>query len=319
VKSTGENEESFPAFDDLFDEDAAQEEENETPAVEEKVEVIVFIAQNSEEWKDAMDKFPSAKMYQERLLDFVQFATDAPDSFSLENCLCIYFKENSRKVNEDGLLKLILSDTVDAKLARLFLIQARDPAFEGHWSAHIQKTALRLIKLRLMDEMYRTLVPENEIAIWPRRLTAPPGEPLEFSMIAIAEIIVKIYAPETAPHVKSIDQRCREAPFEYNMKDQDTEEKFIILYLQLIENHFLGETLSEEDDDRLDKLFCKKLPRNTGMAKLYVASTKARLDGGLDTVEKAVLRVKKLLAVVRQAIRFASSYGPEEYVFRTEN
>jgi hypothetical protein len=45
-------------------------------------------------------------MYQERLLDFVQFATDAvndaPDSFSLENCLCSYFKENSRKVNEDG-------------------------------------------------------------------------------------------------------------------------------------------------------------------------------------------------------------------------
>ena len=105
MKSTGENEESFPAFDDLFDEDAAQEEGNESPAVEEKVEVKVIlkeIGQNSEEWKDAMDKFPSAKMYQERLLDFVQFATDAPDSFSLENCLCIYFKENSRKVNEDG-------------------------------------------------------------------------------------------------------------------------------------------------------------------------------------------------------------------------
>jgi hypothetical protein len=48
-----------------------------------------------------------------------------------------------------------------------------------------------------MDEMYRTLVPENEISIWPRRLTAPPGEALEFSMITIAETIVKIYAPET--------------------------------------------------------------------------------------------------------------------------
>jgi hypothetical protein len=156
---------------------------------------------------------------------------------------------------------VILFDTVDAKLARLFLIQARDPAFEGHWSAHIQKTALRLIKLRLMDEMYRTLVPENLIAIWPRRLTAPRGEALEFSMVAIAETIVKIYAPETAPHVKSIDQRCREAPFEYKMKDRDIEEKFIILYLQLIENHFLGETLSEEDDDRLAKIFYKKLPR----------------------------------------------------------
>jgi hypothetical protein len=44
---------------------------------------------------------------------------------------------------------VILSDTVDAKLANAFLVQARDPAFEGHWSAHIQKTALRLIKLGL--------------------------------------------------------------------------------------------------------------------------------------------------------------------------
>jgi hypothetical protein len=55
------------------------------------------------------------------------------------------------------------------------------------------------------------------------------------------------------------------------------------------------------------------------MAKLYVASTKAELDGGLDTVEKAVRRVKKLLAVVRQAIRLASSYGPEECVLRIES
>jgi hypothetical protein len=103
------------------------------------------------------------------------------------------------------------------------------------------------------------------------------------------------------------------------MKDQKVEEHYIILYLQLIENHFLGETLSEEDDDRLAKISYRKLPRNTGMAKLYVASTRAELDGGLGTVEKAVLRVKKLLAVVRQAIRLASSYGPEEYVFRIES
>jgi hypothetical protein len=93
---------------------------------------------------------------------------------------------------------------------------------------------------------------------WPRRLTAPQGERLGFPMITITEIIVKIYAPETAPHVKSIDQRCREAPFEYVMNDQNVEEKYIVLYLKLIENHFLGETLSEEDDDRLAKIFYKK-------------------------------------------------------------
>jgi hypothetical protein len=68
-------------------------------------------------------------------------------------------------------------------------------------------------------------------------------------MITIAKTIVKMYAPETAPHVKSIDQRCRKAPFEYKMKDQDVKDHYIVLYLQLNENHFLGETLSEEDDD----------------------------------------------------------------------
>jgi hypothetical protein len=92
-------------------------------------------------------------------------------------------------------------------------------------------------------------------------------------MITIAETIVKIYAPETAPQVKSIDQRCREALFEYKMKDQAVEEKFIIQYIHLVENHFLAETISDADNDRLAKIFYKKLPRNTGMVRLFVENT----------------------------------------------
>jgi hypothetical protein len=38
--------------------------------------------------------------------------------------------------------------------------------------------------------MYRTLVPENEIDIWPRRLSSPPGGKLEYPMITVAETIV---------------------------------------------------------------------------------------------------------------------------------
>jgi hypothetical protein len=105
MKTTGENHGTFPAFEDLFEEVQVELEESESLPVEEKVEVKITlkeIGQNSEEWKDAMDKFPSAKMYQERLLDFVQYATDAPESFTLENSLCAYFKENSKKVNDDG-------------------------------------------------------------------------------------------------------------------------------------------------------------------------------------------------------------------------
>ena len=67
-----------------------------SPAIEDKVEekiIIKEIGQNREEWKDALKKFPSAKMYQERLVDFAHFATDCPDSFTLEDCLCNYFKK----------------------------------------------------------------------------------------------------------------------------------------------------------------------------------------------------------------------------------
>ena len=66
---------------------------------------LVEIGQNSDEWKDAMDKFVSAKMYNERLLDFVAYATTAPLTFTLENSLCAYFKCKSVQRNEDGTLR----------------------------------------------------------------------------------------------------------------------------------------------------------------------------------------------------------------------
>ena len=86
-----------------------------------------------------------------------------------------------------------LNDIVDESLARRFLVQARNNAFTGHWSTFIQKTALRLIRFRLYDHSFRTLVPKAEIDIWPLR---PPDHPkgLEYSMLQIAEIIFKIYA-----------------------------------------------------------------------------------------------------------------------------
>ena len=58
---------------------------------------------------------------------------------------------------------------------------------------HIHKKALRLIRLRHGDVMYRALVQQNEINIWPPRLPALAGQPL-------AETIMNIYSQETAPH-----------------------------------------------------------------------------------------------------------------------
>jgi hypothetical protein len=112
--------------------------------------------------------------------------------------------------------------------------------------------------------MYRTLVPENEIDIWPRRLSSPPGGKLEYSMITIAETIVKIYAPQ----VKSIDQRCREAPIEYKMKDQAVEEKFIIQYIQS------SEGLHLQARNRRGNAF----PEVTGVGSIYAFRNPVRPD-----------------------------------------
>ena len=146
---------------------------------------------------------------------------------------------------------VFLSDTVDEKLAKAFLIQARDPAFKGHYETHIQKTALRLIRLRLHDVTYRSLVPLHEIAIWPKKSTTPMGVTPEYSLLEIAEIIMKLYAPEAAPQTKAIDQRCREAPFAYNMGHQLLEETHLLAYIDLVENHYLGQECSPEQSDKL--------------------------------------------------------------------
>ena len=58
------------------------------------------IGQNSEDGKEAMNNFVSAKMYNERLLDFGANASTAPVTFTLENSLCAYFKCKSLQKNE---------------------------------------------------------------------------------------------------------------------------------------------------------------------------------------------------------------------------
>ena len=47
-----------------------------------------------------MDKFVSAKIYNERLLNFVAYALTAPVTFTLENSLCAYFKCKSFQRDE---------------------------------------------------------------------------------------------------------------------------------------------------------------------------------------------------------------------------
>ena len=99
-------------------------------------------------------------------------------------------------------------------------------------------------------------------------------------MREIAEIINKLYSPEAAPNPKLIDQRCREAPFAYHMNDQNIEETHIMTYVNLEKNNYLGADISEKQDDILAKVLYKKLPKNTGMAKLFTERTSQEIGNG---------------------------------------
>ena len=132
-------------------------------------------------------------------------------------------------------------------------------------------------------------------------------------MIEIAETIMKLYAPEAAPQTKSIDQRCREAVFAYRMDDQNIEEKNLTSYHMLVDHNYLAAAITPEQNDRLAKELNEKLPKNTGMAKLFTERTTEEIGTGLDTVDQAVYRIKALLAQVRQAIRDDGGAFPKNF------
>lgn len=59
-----------------------------------------------------------------------------------------------------------LYDTVDERLARLFLVQAGDGILNRTWNKQFLKKAIRLIRFRLHD-----VFPQNEMNIWPAKLS----------------------------------------------------------------------------------------------------------------------------------------------------
>ena len=65
---------------------------------------------------------------------------------------------------------VFLSDTVDEKLAKAFLIQSRDPAFKGHFTTHIvpfffSKPNVIFIRLMFLCSLIQTLL-QDECRLW---------------------------------------------------------------------------------------------------------------------------------------------------------
>lgn len=80
----------------------------------------------------------------------------------------------------------------------------------------------------------------------------------------------------------------------------------------------LGQDMLPAQSDKLAKELFKKLPKNTGMAKLFTGMTTLEIAAGLDAIDQACNKVKALLSLVSQAIRIANSYGPDGDNYRIE-
>ena len=90
--------------------DGFWEEEREIPIQESTLKEFVPLntdvrgeeGQNSREWSEVLDDFGSKRLYQERLADFLHFASVDYSSATLEMKLVNYFNDARAQTNPDG-------------------------------------------------------------------------------------------------------------------------------------------------------------------------------------------------------------------------
>ena len=200
---------------------------------------------------------------------------------------------------------VILVDLINEELATKFYVQSQQPNFNLMISQVILPDALTMIRIRLLNSAFKSLVPRDEVLTWPKE---------DMTMREVAEVIMHIYSSKLKNN-KAIEQQIREVPFGYSINDETIEELHIMNILKTVKNHFMGIELDSLTDTSLAKELFKKLPKNTGMARLYTALTVQDIGAGPDTVMRACFRLKDTLSKVREAIQLANSYGPSEYTF----
>ena len=96
---------------------------------------------------------------------------------------------------------MILVDLVNEDLATKFYIQSQRPNFNLLISQVILPDALTMIRIRLRNSAFRSLVPHDEVLTWPKD---------NMTMREVAEIIMRIYSSEVKNFNKTIEQQMRE-------------------------------------------------------------------------------------------------------------
>ena len=121
-----------------------------------------------------------------------------------------------------------------------------------------------------------------------------------------------MYGKKAVVGSNTLEQQCLNFIFEYNILSEDVEDNCFIRYQTLIEDNVVGTQLSLQSEQKLAKIFGKKLPKNTELWDDFVSLTSEEPD---DTVFKTVVRIKSLLSDIRAIYLKAQTYCPVSYVF----
>lgn len=209
---------------------------------------------------------------------------------------------------------IILRHKINGYLARRFLLQASDPAFTCNWTQIIMPMALTMIQLRLRNEVYRSIVPLQDIDTWPLRSNG--SEP---KLLHIASVIMKLYGSKLSSDSKTIEEQCRDHPFKYEINSEIVEENFLIGYMSLVDNYYSGIEIDPDQDALLARILYEKLPQGTPLYSDFLIKTNYDLLDGPETVKRACFRVKDVLASFREIVRKANSFCPPDYDYNYES
>ena len=225
-----------------------------------------------------------------------QRAQESPDIIQMGNVIEKSINKRPSEQLSSFMLQsdIYVLDELTDQTTKRFLSQAQQNTIADYKTV-ITPDAIRRIRFRLMNNEHKALNESDKQ--WPDNL----------SVIQIALVLRKIYGKKSVVGSNTLEQQCLNFIFEYNILSEDVEDNCFIKYQTMIEDNIAGTQLSLQAEQKLAKIFGKKLPKNTDLWEDFVRLTNEELD---DTVFKTVVRVKGLLSDIRAIYLKAQTYCP---------
>jgi hypothetical protein len=206
---------------------------------------------------------------------------------------------------------IVITNSIDSTLATRFLAYYERPEIinQHHdYKTVIHEGAIDRIQLRLRSGAFSSLVRPEDIDTFP---VNADGTVLE--LVEIARIIKKLYGKSAQEStITTLEQQCKDHCLRYNIKEEQVEDDSLIEFSDIIKNSL--SVIDPDMEHTLAVTLGNKLPPNSGMAKEFKLRTKEALVNGLDTVKKALTRIKILISEKREHSRQAQLIGPDSYL-----